>query len=90
MVLNEALLDLYHKGLLGEDTWSTMVRNRMKEKYLVRHNQYKRMRVPTMEGTLIYSAIRGLKLQGHRKTLNKLHQELRDVIKLGLKGSRSS
>ena len=44
----------------------------MKEKYLVPDDQHKRMRVPTLKGTLIQSALRGLDLQGHSKTLNEL------------------
>ena len=42
-----------------------------------------------MKGTLICSALSGLDLQGHGKTLHELHQGLRDVVKLGLKGYES-
>ena len=61
----------------------------MKEKYFVPHNQYKRTRAPTMKGTLLYSAVRGLDGQGHSRTLHEVHQGLRNVTRLGLKGYKS-
>ena len=85
MALNEALMDLYHEDLLGGGTWTAKVRQRKKERYSVPHNQYEETRAPTMKGTLIYSAIRGLNLEDHTRTLHELHQELRGVTRLGLK-----
>ena len=38
-----------------------------------------------MKGTLIHSAIRGLDSEGYGRTLQELHQELRDATKLGLR-----
>ena len=42
-----------------------------------------------MKNTLIYSAIRGLDLEGHGRTLHELHQELRGTTKLGLKAYKN-
>ena len=75
---------------LGEGgTWTAKTRKRMKEKYFVPHDQYEETRSPTMKGTLIYSVIRGLDPEDHSRTLHELHQELRDMTRLGLKAYKN-
>ena len=61
----------------------------MKEKFSVPHEQYEEMKAPTMKGTLIYSVIRGLDPEDHSRTLHELHQELRDMTRLGLKAYKN-
>ena len=74
---------------MGEGTCTAKTRKRMGEKYLVSHDQYKRTRAPTMKGTLIYSAIRSLNTVDHSRMLHELHQELRNVTRLGLKAYKN-
>ena len=42
-----------------------------------------------MKGTSIYSAIRSLNTGDHSRTLHELHQELRNVTRLGLKAYKN-
>ena len=74
---------------MGGGTWTAKTRKRMKEKYSVPHNQYEETRAPTMKDTLIHSAVRGLDPGDHSRTLHELHQELRDVTRLGLKAYKN-
>ena len=74
MALNEALMDLYHEDLLGGGTWSAETKKRMEEKYSIPRGQHEETRAPTMQDS-----------EGYGRTLQELHQELRDATKLGLR-----
>ena len=60
----------------------------MEEKYYLSRNQYNKMEAPTLKGTKLNMAIKGLDFGGLSKTLLHLHQEARDMAKPGLREHR--
>ena len=85
MILNPALITSFHKGLLGGGAWGTKARKAMKEKYFLSKGQFRKMDAPTLRGTKLNMAIKGMEFGGLSKTLLHLHQQARDVAKLGLR-----
>ena len=57
----------------------------MREKYYLPREQYTKMEAPTLRGTKLNMAVKGLDFGGLSKTLLHLHQQARDVAKLGLR-----
>ena len=57
----------------------------MREKYYLSREQYTKMEAPTLKGTKLNMAIKGLDFGALSKTLLSLHQQARDVAKLGLR-----
>ena len=71
--------------LLGGGAWTAKSKKKFKKKYFVSREQYVKMEAPSLKGTKLYSAIRGIDTGGPSRTLFALHQGVRDVAKLGLK-----
>ena len=74
MTLNGALLDLYHKDPLRGGTWTDETKKRIEEKCSIPRGQHEETSAPTM-----------LDSEGYSRTLQELHQELKDATKLGLR-----
>ena len=85
MALNPALITTFHKGLLGGGAWDSKARKAMREKYYLPRSQFRKMDAPTLRGTRLNMAVKGLEFGGLSKTLLHLHQQARDVAKLGLR-----
>ena len=57
----------------------------MREKYYLSREQYSKMEAPTLKGTELNMAIKGIHFGNVSKNLLSLHQQARDVDKLGLR-----
>ena len=71
--------------MLGGGVWTSKNRKSMREKYYLSRDQYNKTEAPTLKGTKLNMAIKGLNLGGLSKTLLHLHQQARDNAKLGLR-----
>ena len=83
--LNDAMIETFHKELLGKGAWTKKYRTAMKDKYWLSRAQRSVMEAPTMRGTKIYTAVKGFDFRGLGKTLLGMHEQVRDVVKLGLR-----
>ena len=83
--LNPELIAKFHKTLLGGGQWVSKVRKTMRERYYLPHDQYMRMEAPSLRGSKLNMAIRGLDFGTLGKTLLNLHQNTRDVMKIALR-----
>ena len=57
----------------------------MKEKYFLSPAQYRMLDAPTLRGTKLNMAVKGLEFGGLSSTLLRLHQQVRAVAKFGLR-----
>ena len=76
--------NFYFQTLLGGGTWTVKVRKKMREKYFLSRDQYIKMEAPTLRGTKLNMAVKGVNFSSISKTLLNLHQQARDMVKLGL------
>ena len=83
--LNPPLISTYHQTLLGGGSWGPEAKKTMREKYFLSPAQYHQLDAPTLKGTKLNMAVKGLEFGGLSSTLLQLHQQVRVVAKFGLR-----
>ena len=83
--LNPPLISTYHQTLLGGGSWGPKAKKAMREKYFLSPAQYRQLDAPTLRGTKLNMAVKGLEFGGLSSTLLQLHQQVRVVAKFGLR-----
>ena len=83
--LNPPLISTYHQTLLGGGSWGPKTKKTMREKYFLSPAQYRQLDAPTLRGTKLNMAVKGLEFGGLSSTLLQLHQQVRVVAKFGLR-----
>ena len=83
--LNPPLITAYHQTLLGGGSWGAKAKKTMREKHFLSPAQYRQLDAPTLRGTKLNMAVRGMDFGGLSSTLLQLHQQIRVVAKFGLR-----
>ena len=71
--------------MLGGGAWTSKNQKSMREKYYLSREQYSKMEAPTLKGTELNMAIKCIDFCNLSKNILSLHQQARDVDKLGLR-----
>ena len=85
LCLSAAVIDTFRNDLLGGGTWGKKAKEAMSNKYYLSRKQYNLMEAPSLKGTRLYTAVRGMDFSGLGKTLLEIHQRARDLAKIGLR-----
>ena len=85
LCLSAAIIDTFRNDLLGGGTWGKKAREAMTNKYYLSRKQYSLMEAPSLKGTRLYTAVKGMDFSGLGKTLLDIHQKARDLAKIGLR-----
>ena len=83
--LNLLLISTYHQTLLGGGSWGAKAKKTMREKHFLSPAQYRQLDAPTLRGTKLNMAVKGMEFGGLSSTLLQLHQQVRVVAKFGLR-----
>ena len=83
--LNPPLITAYHQTLLGGGSWGAKAKKTMREKHFLSPAQYRQLDAPTLRGTKLNMAVKGMDFGGLSSTLLQMHQQIRVVAKFGLR-----
>ena len=81
--INNALVKIFKKRLVGEGLWDKETREEMRVKYYLSPEQYESLEPPSLKGTRL--DMQGLEFGGLASSTKRLHRSARDVTKLALR-----
>ena len=81
--LNNTMLKIFNKKLVGDGKWNRDTCDDMKDKYYMSEEQHEALRPPSLQGTRLY--MHGLEFGGLGTSMKKLHRSARDVAKVSLR-----
>ena len=83
--INLAMLDTNFKSILCGGAWGAKTKMVIRENYFMSPDQFRKLKAPSLKGTKLKMAIKGLEFCGLSCTLNRIHVQVRTVAKSGLK-----
>lgn len=90
LVLNPAMVDIYHKELVGQGLWERKARRDMRERYYLSTDQRKQMEPPSVKGCRISHALRGVDTSTTGRALLAAHEALRGSAGLNMRAYEAS
>ena len=83
--INDALLGAYFSKVLAPGQWERRTRKDFSFKYWMSEDQQRRLQVPTLKGTRIFSAVKSVENSGAGKSALEAHEAVRVASKLALR-----
>ena len=85
MTLNAALIQAYHKKVLGPGFWERRNRRDMASRYWLSPEQNAALAPPTLKGTKVYHTLKTVEASGAGRHALEAHDYLRFAVKTGLR-----